>query len=90
MENEKIIAGNSYLFRLNFSEFIGIPKDTLERMDGTVACVKEVEVRDEIDSAICYFGVINGTACVPLCSLVEIVSEQIKISKVRGDYNAQS
>ena len=88
MENEKIIAGNSYLFRLNFSEFIGIPKGTLERMDGTVACVKEV--RDEIDSAICYFGVINGTVCVPLCSLVEIVSEQIKISKVRGDYNAQS
>lgn len=86
MENEKIIAGNAYLFRLNFTEDIGIPKYVLERMDGTLAYVKEVKY--EYDSVECYFEEVNATLYVPPCSLVELVPEKIKISKVRGDYNA--
>lgn len=86
MKNEKIIEGNAYLFRLNFSDDIGVRRSVLEKMDGTLAYVKEV--RYDCDSVECYFEVINCSLYVPPCSLVELVSEQIKISKVRGGYDA--
>lgn len=86
MKNEKIIAGNTYLFRLNFTEDIGVRRDYLERMDGTLAYVKEI--REDLNGVVCYFYAVNTTLYVPPCSLVELVSEQIKISKVRGEYNA--
>ena len=86
MKNEKIIAGNVYLFRLNFTESICVWKHILEKMDGTLARVMEVGC--DGDSVCCYFEVINCSLYVPSCSLVELVYEQIKINKVRGGYDA--